>query len=167
MLRNKLVRRTTRRLSKCDVLNVFMSFTFTKIQDSQNSAAPGLSQVVVGDAGVEASITGFAIPNPESSGLLVHHVEAVIIVVPVYRRLGISRHSYFERDVTAGPHGSVPHFADKYRWCLGGIARSSRVRDGLLGARFGPLWGDDGTRGCHRFICPFFKGHLHLSLSHD
>lgn len=147
---------------KCNKLII----TFTQIQDSKYSATPCLPQVIVGDAGVEASITGFAIPNPEPSVLLVLHVDKVIIVVPVQGGLGVSSHCYLETDVTACPHGGVPHFAYKNRWSWGGMTGSSRFRDNLILARFGPLWGDDGARGCHCFICPFFQGHLHLSFSH-
>lgn len=145
---------------------VFISVTFAQIQDSEYSAAPCLSQVIVGDAGVEASITGLAVPNPESSVLLVLHVEEVIIVVPVQGGLGVSSHSHLETDVAACPHGSVPHFADKKRWGWGGMPGSSWFWDNFLGAHFGPLWGDDGARGCRGFICPFFQGHLHLRFSH-
>lgn len=92
-------------------LNVLTDITFTQIQDSKYSAAPSLSQVIIGNAGVEASITWFAVPNPEPSILLVLHVEEVIIMVPVQGGLGVPSHSHLETDVTACPYGGVPHFA--------------------------------------------------------
>lgn len=139
---------------------------FTQIQDSQHSTAPSFPQVIVGDAGVEAGITGFAIPNPEASVLLVLHVEEVVVVVPVQGGLRVPSHRYLETDVAACPHGGVPHFAYENGWSWGGMTRSLRLWDDLLRARLGPLRGDDGARGCHCLVCPFLQGHLHLGFSH-
>lgn len=92
--------------------------------------------MIVGDAGVQASIAGFAVPNPEPSILLVLHVDEVVIVVPVQGWLGVSSHRYFEADITTGPHGGIPHFAYENRRRGYGTARAPRVWDCLLQAGF-------------------------------
>lgn len=141
----------------------FKQITFAQIQDGEDRAAACLPQVIVGDAGVQASIAGFAVPNPQPSILLVLHVDEVIIVVPVQGWLGVSRHRYLEADITARPHGSVPHFAYEDGWRRRGTARTPRVRSCLFLTRFGSLWGYDGAGGRHCFICPFLQG---LCLPH-
>lgn len=140
--------------------------TFTQIQYCEDSTTPCLPQVIVGNAGVQTSIAGFTIPNPEPSVLLVLHVEEVVIVVPVQGGLGVSSHCYLETDVTTCPYRSIPHFAYKNRrsWC--GMTSSPRVRDNVLRARLGTLWGDDWAWGCHCFFRPFLQVHLHLCFSH-
>lgn len=133
-------------------------FTFTQVQDGEDRAAACLPQVIVSDAGVQASIARFAVPNPEPSILLVLHVDEVFIVVPVQGWLGVSSHRYLEADITAGSHGGVSHFAYENRRRGRGTAGALRVWGCLLQARFGTLSGDDGAGGRHCFVCPFLQG---------
>lgn len=154
------------KIYECELLHFYIDITFTQIQDSKHGTAPCLPQVVVGNAGVEASITGFAVPNPEATIFLVLHVQEVIIVIPVQGGLGVSNHSHLQTDVTACSYSSVPHFARKNGWRRGGVTRCSRVRDSRLEVPSGPFRGYDGARGRCRLICPFLQSLLHLSFSH-
>lgn len=141
-------------------------FTFTQIQDGQHSARPSLPKVIIGNAGVETSITGFAVPNPKTSVLLVLHVEELIVVVPVQGGLGVSSHSHLKTDVATCSHGGVPHFANEHRWRWVEMAGAPLFRHYLLRACFRPFGGDDGTRRGCCFICPLFEGPLCISFSH-
>lgn len=151
---------------KSDPLNAPRGITFPQIQDGQHGAAPSFTHVIVGDAGVEAGVAGFAIPNPQPSVLLVVHVEELIVVVPVQGGLGVSSHSHLQTDVAARPHGGVPHFACENGRSRGGVTGSWKLRDHFLQAHFGPLRRDGGATGRRCFACPLFQGHLHLSFSH-
>lgn len=143
--------------------------TFSQVQDSKDSTAPGFPQVVASNTGVEACISGLAVTYPQSSVLLVIHVEEVIVMVPVEGGLWISRHSYFQTDVTAGTYSSISHFSDEDRWCWCRID-GAWVRHHLVRIDFSPFrgylwaWRRNSPGSIFHTL---FKGHLHLGLSHD